>query len=267
MPLRAFSNINPDDHEPGFMDQIMQMAHRQRVDHLSKNPHLARSEREHRDIELMNEQVSSIDEQSDVASPMSGMSSLQMAMQLMKVETEGVESLTQSEQQQLEKTGVRFADFGGRETDTGHTLFTDNIEECDGSSDDSNPDSEDEYNFGRKIINLEILNFGDKSVLKKLTTKQTKSLNKWLVKYRTSLRKFSKIINRFEKFVELTSDKNHPYHNEGLYIEEFLDNKLTGWVDDDVKYFETYFTEEMPLFSAEMKFKHGKYRMVLIKCD
>jgi hypothetical protein len=182
---------------------------------------------------------------------MADMSSLQMAMQLMQVETEGVDSLTDSEKQQLEKNGVRFGD-------TGHNLFSDNIEEYDGSSEDSNQDSEDECEFG-SVINLDILNFGDKRVLKQLTPKQAKSLKKWLMKYRKSLRKFSKILTRFENFVELTSDKMHPYHNEGRYIQQFLDNKLTGWVDDDVEYFETYFTEEMPLFSAEMKFDHGRY--------
>ena len=85
-----------------------------------------------------------------------------------------------------------------------------------------------------------IVSFGDESVLRKLSFKQALKLRTWQVKYRKTLRTFGKIIPRFEKFVKLTSGKDHPFHKEGRYIQKFLDNDLSQWVDDDVKYFEKY---------------------------
>ena len=199
---------------------------------------------------------------------------------IIKAEDRGINSLTTSEKQKLEGMGISLADINKQVPKTikaksGNKKVKPQDEKLgqlsamfaqleteralyDGS------DNEDSDNDIEEVINLNDRNFSqiDSS---KLTYKQAKKMRNWQVKYRKTLVNFEKIIPRFEKFIKLTSDRQHPFYSEGKFIHDFLqdlDNKITGWTDNDAKFFERYFTEEMPHFAIEMKFDHRSYKPI-----
>lgn len=193
MPLQIFSDINPDDHPPGFMDQIMQIMHQQRVEHLSKNPHFSRTQQEQNDIDSRTKKKRLAEKQ--VAG------TYQLA-----------ELLTALEIEQYH------------------------------------------YEPKREAAPEALVYSEDKPVLNQVTYKQAIGIRAWQVEFRKALKFDSHqyldklqnggtgcdITPRFREFVELTSHKDHPYHKEGQYVQDFINNKFNKWIAFENQYFEQY---------------------------
>jgi hypothetical protein len=223
MPLQMFSNIDPNAQGPGFMEDVMKIMHQQRVEHLSKNPHFARTPKEQNDIDLRTKKKLLAEKQ------VAGTYEL-------------AELLT------------------ALEIDQFHYEPKGKVEEVDAST----------FVDPKAIVHVYS---NDKPVLNQVTYKQAVELRAWQVEYRKALKFDSQqwfdkvqncgsgcdIVPRFREFVELTSQEDHPYHKEGQYVQDFMDNKFNKWVAYDYQYFDQYFALGMVLNTEAKDYKQINY--------
>lgn len=190
----------------------------------------------------------------------------------MKAHQYCVGSLTSYEKQYLGEKGYRLAE-------NGYDVFHDDMNKlCDSSSNsdtgsdsvDTEADIDDERLDSWAQTKSGTVSFSDDTILRKMNSEQVTAFNIWLSEYRKCFISFSGVRHTLQEFSKLTSDKNHPYHNEGLFIRNFQDNKVnvkSNWFDDNNKYFESFFANEIPLFATVLKFDHHDYIVPFCEYD